>query len=100
MSSTLAARYLFSDTAEITMLSQLGIATNAGGYSGGYSQSKLRGYLENTVKDGRDLRSVSVYRMGKEYFVTADIAGKQKDLHIIRYGNGYDFENVFIPSDE
>lgn len=46
MSSTLAARYLFSDTAEITMLSQLGIATNAGGYSGGYSQSKLRGYLE------------------------------------------------------
>jgi len=46
MSSTLAARYMFSDTAEITMLSQLGIATNAGGYSGGYSQSKLRGYLE------------------------------------------------------
>lgn len=46
MSSTLAARYLFSDTAQITMLSQLGIATNAGGYSGGYSQSKLRGYLE------------------------------------------------------
>lgn len=46
MSSTLAERYLFSDTAEITMLSQLGIATNAGGYSGGYSQSKLRGYLE------------------------------------------------------
>ena len=43
---------------------------------------------------------MSVYRMGKEYFVTADIAGKQKDLHIIRYGNGYDFENVFIPSDE
>ena len=46
MSSILAARYMFSDSAEITMLSQLGIATNAGGYSGGYSQSKLRGYLE------------------------------------------------------
>ena len=46
MASTLAARYMFSDSAEITMLSQLGIATNAGGYSGGYSQSKLRGYLE------------------------------------------------------
>ena len=46
MSSTIAARYMFSDSAEITMLSQLGIATNAGGYSGGYSQSKLRGYLE------------------------------------------------------
>ena len=46
MSSTIAARYLFSDSAEVTMLSQLGIATNAGGYSGGYTQSKLRGYLE------------------------------------------------------
>ena len=46
MASTVSARYMFSDSAEITMLSQLGIATNAGGYSGGYSQSKLRGYLE------------------------------------------------------
>ena len=46
MASTLAARYMFSDSAEITMLSQMGIATNASGYSGGYSQSKLRGYLE------------------------------------------------------
>ena len=46
MASTISARYMFSDSAEITMLSQLGIATNAGGYSGGYSQSKLRGYLE------------------------------------------------------
>lgn len=46
MATTVAARYMFSDTAEVTMLSQLGIATNAGGYSGGYSQSKLRGYLE------------------------------------------------------
>ncbi len=46
MATTIAARYMFSDTAEITMLSQLGIATNASGYSGGYSQSKLRGYLE------------------------------------------------------
>ena len=46
MATTVSARYVFSDSAEITMLSQLGIATNAGGYSGGYSQSKLRGYLE------------------------------------------------------
>ncbi len=28
------------------MLSQAGIATNASGFSGGYSESKLRGYLE------------------------------------------------------
>ena len=46
MAATISARYMFSDSAEITMLSQMGIATNAGGYSGGYSQSKLRGYLE------------------------------------------------------
>ena len=50
MASTIAARYMFSDSAEVTMLSQLGIATNAGGYSGGYSQSKLRGYLEMDEK--------------------------------------------------
>ncbi len=46
MASAVSGRYIFSDNAEITMLSQLGIATNAGGFSGGYSQSKLRGYLE------------------------------------------------------
>lgn len=46
MQSIVAAKYPFSDTAEVTMLSQLGVSTNAGGYSGGYSQSRLRGYLE------------------------------------------------------
>lgn len=46
MSSIVSSNYIFSDSAEVTMLSQLGIATNAGGFSGGYSQSKLRGYLE------------------------------------------------------
>ena len=46
MQTIVAAGYNFSDTAEVTMLSQIGIGTNAGGYSGGYSQSKLRGYLE------------------------------------------------------
>ena len=46
MASIISQNYVFSDTAKITMLSQIGIATNAGGFSGGYSQSKLRGYLE------------------------------------------------------
>lgn len=46
MQTIVAAGYNFSDNAEVTMLSQIGIGTNAGGYSGGYSQSKLRGYLE------------------------------------------------------
>ena len=39
------ARYPFNENAEITMLSQIGIATNASSYSG-YTPSKLRGYLE------------------------------------------------------
>ncbi|MBP5519473.1 MAG: flagellar filament capping protein FliD [Treponema sp.] len=46
MATILSAKYAFSDSAEITLLSQLGVATNASGYSGGYTQSKLRGYLE------------------------------------------------------
>ncbi len=46
MASAISANYNFSDNAEITMLSQLGIATNASGFSGGYSETKLRGYLE------------------------------------------------------
>ena len=46
MQSATVANYPFSDNAEITMLSQIGIATNAGGYGGGYTPSKLRGYLE------------------------------------------------------
>lgn len=39
------ARYPFSEDSKISMLSQIGIATNASSYSG-YSPSKLRGYLE------------------------------------------------------
>lgn len=46
MQSIISTGYNFSDDATITMLSQMGIATNASGYSGGYSQSRLRGYLE------------------------------------------------------
>ncbi|MBQ5849176.1 MAG: flagellar filament capping protein FliD [Treponema sp.] len=45
LQNTTSARYPFSDTAEVTMLSQIGIATNATNYSG-YTPSKLRGYLE------------------------------------------------------
>lgn len=46
MANIITSSYRFSDDAEITMLSDLGIATNASGFSGSYSQSKLRGYLE------------------------------------------------------
>lgn len=46
MQNIIAANYPFSDKAEITLLAQCGIATNASGFSGSYTQSKLRGYLE------------------------------------------------------
>lgn len=46
MQTILVSGYNFSDNAEINQLSQLGIGTNASGFSSGYSQSKLRGYLE------------------------------------------------------
>lgn len=45
LQTTTAANYKFSEDAKITMLSQIGIATNATNYSG-YTPSKLRGYLE------------------------------------------------------
>lgn len=46
MQTIVSASYAFSDTAEVNMLSQLGISTNASGFSGSYSSSRLRGYLE------------------------------------------------------
>lgn len=46
MQSIISASYKFSDDATVNLLSQLGISTNASGYSGSYSQSRLRGYLE------------------------------------------------------
>lgn len=38
--------YKWSDTADITMLSQIGISSRATGAGGGYSARQLRGYLE------------------------------------------------------
>lgn len=46
MQTIIVSGYNFSDYAQINQLSQIGIGTNASGFSGGYSQSKLRGYLE------------------------------------------------------
>ncbi|MCR5188984.1 MAG: flagellar filament capping protein FliD [Treponema sp.] len=46
LQSIVSAGYKFSDDAKVNMLSQIGIGTNQSGFSGGYSQSKLRGYLE------------------------------------------------------
>lgn len=45
MQTAASANYKFDEDAKITMLSQIGIATNATNYSG-YTPNKLRGYLE------------------------------------------------------
>lgn len=45
----IAASYASSDEQEITMLSQIGISSNATNYSG-YNPSKMRGYLEINEK--------------------------------------------------
>lgn len=41
-----SAAYPHSDTAEVTMLNQIGISTNASSGTTGYNASRLRGYLE------------------------------------------------------
>ena len=46
MQAILSSNYRFEENSTVTALAQLGIATNASGFSGSYSQSKLRGYLE------------------------------------------------------
>ncbi|MCQ2590266.1 MAG: flagellar filament capping protein FliD [Treponema sp.] len=46
MASILNTPYKFSDYATITLLAQIGISTNVSGFSGSYSASRLRGYLE------------------------------------------------------
>ncbi|MBR5645749.1 MAG: flagellar filament capping protein FliD [Treponema sp.] len=46
MQSIMSTNYKFTEYSTITLLAQIGIATNATGYSGSYSQSRLRGYLE------------------------------------------------------
>ncbi|HAH61048.1 MAG TPA: flagellar hook protein, partial [Treponema sp.] len=41
-----SGKYAASDSAKITMLSQAGVSTSASGSYSGYSESRLRGYLE------------------------------------------------------
>lgn len=45
MQKIVSAQYNFSDNATVTMLTQIGISTNATNYSG-YNPGKMRGYLE------------------------------------------------------
>ncbi len=55
MQTILSSSYRFTESSDITTLSQLGISTNASGFSGSYSQSRLRGYLEIDEKKLDDI---------------------------------------------
>lgn len=46
LQQTVSSSYRFADDAGITLLSQIGISTNASGGARGYSPSQMRGYLE------------------------------------------------------
>ncbi len=46
MQRTVASTYNTSENAEITMLNQIGISTNASSKGSGYNASQMRGYLE------------------------------------------------------
>ncbi|QTQ14187.1 flagellar filament capping protein FliD [Treponema parvum] len=46
LQTIISSQYRYSETAEITMLDQIGISTNAAGGATGYSPGRLRGYLE------------------------------------------------------
>ena len=82
MQSIVTSGYSFSDDATVTMLSQIGIATNASGFSGGYSQSKLRGYLEidekkldNALENNLDdIKSLFGYDSDGDLIVDSGIA--------------------------
>ncbi len=84
MGSIISNGYIFSDDATVTMLSQIGIATNASGFSGSYSQSKLRGYLEIDEKkldsaletNLNDIKSILGYDSDGDLIIDSGIAYK------------------------
>lgn len=91
MQSTTAAQYPFSDNAEVTMLSQIGIATNASGF-GGYTPGKLRGYLEidekkldeNLESHLDDIKSLFGYDSDGDLIVDSGI-GSRLDKQLTAY---------------
>ena len=92
MQSATVANYPFSDNAKITMLSQIGIATNASGYGGGYAPGKLRGYLEidekkldeNIESHLDDIKSLFGYDSDGDLIIDSGIANNL-DKHLTAY---------------
>lgn len=57
---------------------------------------QLRGYLENTIPEGRDVQNLSFYGFDGEYFVRVSVDGVCYDFHIIQYDGVYDFETAYL----
>lgn len=84
MATILSSQYLFDDSATITMLNQIGIATNASGFGNGYSASRLRGYLEidekkldNALQNNLDdIKSLFGYDSDGDLIIDSGIAYK------------------------
>lgn len=84
MQTIVTSQYAFSDSAEVKMLSQCGIGTNATGFSGSYSPSRLRGYLEidekkldNALENHLDeIKSIFGYDSDGDLIVDSGIAYK------------------------
>ena len=83
LQNTVLSKYNFSDSAQITMLSQIGIATNASNYSG-YTPGKLRGYLEidekkldeTLEKHLDDIKNLFGYDSDGDLIIDSGIASK------------------------
>lgn len=87
-----AANYTYSDQAKITMLSQIGISTNAAGSSSSYSAGRLRGYLEidekkldSTLQDNLDaVKNIFGYDSDGDLIIDSGI-GYAMDRNITPY---------------
>jgi flagellar hook-associated protein 2 len=76
-----SSKYAPSDSSKVTMLSQIGISTNATGFSG-YSAGRLRGYLEIDEKkldsslssDLEDIKNIFGYDSDGDLIIDSGIA--------------------------
>jgi flagellar hook-associated protein 2 len=77
-----SGKYAANDSAKVTMLSQIGISTSATGSYSGYSESKLRGYLEIDEKkldsalanDLNDIKNMFGYDSDGDLIIDSGIA--------------------------
>ncbi len=91
MQQILSARYNFEDNAAISMLSQIGISTNATNFSG-YNPGKMRGYLEidekkldENLRDNLDdIKKIFGYDTDGDLIVDSGI-GYLIDKHLTSY---------------